>query len=236
MTDHIQVLVWRAQATEPEAFSHVLRNEAANQYAAAGVRVLQVNVADASTHPAAPLCQIHLDPQPEAMLQIAADNPDLAARVSEALSQLVAIELAAAYLVTTREPLPDTSTAPDPAGRTPGFSQVALLRRIPTMSTDAFRAQWLDHHTALAISIQSTFRYVQHVVDRALTRDAPPLDGIVEECFPTEAMTDPHAFFATDGDRDVLDARITEMVGSVAAFLDLERLDVIPTSEFRLSR
>ena len=102
------------------------------------------------------------------------------------------------------------------------------------MSTEAFRARWLDHHTRVAIETQSTFRYVQHVVDASLSDGAPVLDGIVEECFPDAAMDDPHVFFATGGDPEVLRQRIETMVASVGGFLDLANLDVIPMSEYRI--
>lgn len=154
-------------------------------------------------------------------------------RLLGALTELTTITRSAGYLVATREPLADPTDRHSPGLRSPGFSQLALLRHRADLSTEAFRSRWLDHHTSVALETQSTFRYVQHIVLDTLTVGAPKLDGIVEECFPAKAMTDPHVFFDTGGDDQELTDRLNTMVGSVSAFLDLDALDVIPTSEFR---
>lgn len=151
----------------------------------------------------------------------------------DVLADLSTITRSAGYLVTTREPLADPTDRHTPGLRSPGFSQVALLRHRADLSTEAFRSRWLDHHTTVALETQSTFRYVQHIVLDALTAGAPALDGIVEECFPAGAMTDPHVFFDTGGADQELSDRLDTMVESVSAFLDLGVLDVIPTSEYR---
>ncbi len=217
-------------------FAEQLR-EATGPLAAAGTPVAQLNLADRHVDAAAPLRQVALDPQPVALVRIANDRPATAYRPVEALlTGLAAVDRVAAYAVQTREPLTDDSPGSGPGVRTPGWSQLALLRRAPGLDVEAFRERWLDHHTTVAIETQSTFRYVQHLVEQRLGADAPPLDGLVEECFPTEAMTDPHAFFATGGDAELLGERINAMVDSVQSFLDLDVLDVIPTSEYRFDR
>jgi hypothetical protein len=138
---------------------------------------------------------------------------------------------AAAYLVTESVPLRDL-TATSPGGRTEGMAQVAFLRRRPDLAHPEFLDIWLQGHTALAIDTQATFGYVQNVVVRALTADAPPWDGIVEELFPAEAMTDPHVFFDAVGDDERLAANQGAMIDSVSRFLDLGALDVVPTSRY----
>jgi hypothetical protein len=118
---------------------------------------------------------------------------------------------------------------------------MALLRRPADQTRDDFLGAWLDHHTQVAIETQSTFSYTQHVTVRPLTvtgattPDAAldPIDGIVEECFPTAAMTDPHVFFAAVGDDERLRNHTSRMVASTSAFLDYDRIDVIPTSRYR---
>lgn len=220
----------------PSDFGEGLRS-AVDRCREAGAPVAQLNVADATVAPAAALRQVALDPQPEALLRITTPDPDDVHRqVEAALPRSSGIDRTAAYVVRTREPLADEAAVGQPGARTRGFAQLALLRRSPELDVGAFHTRWLDMHTTVALETQSTFRYVQHLVVRSLSDDAPQLDGIVEECFPTAAMTDPHVFFATGGDADVLDARITAMVASVSSFLDLGVLDVIPTSEYRFDR
>jgi hypothetical protein len=77
---------------------------------------------------------------------------------------------------------------------------------------------------------------VQDVVVRPLTPDAPTIDGIVEECFPIEALTDLHAFFDAVGDDDRLAANLGRMNESVERFGASASIDVVPTSEYVMQR
>lgn len=120
--------------------------------------------------------------------------------------------------------------------RTEGFAQVAFLRRPDHLPEADWRRRWLDDHTPVALETQDTFGYVQNVVVRALTEDAPPWDGVVEELFPAAAMTDPHAFFDAPGDEERLRANQRAMFGSCARFLDVSTIDVLPTSQHVLRR
>jgi len=84
----------------------------------------------------------------------------------------------------------------------------------------------------MAIETQSTFRYVQNVVVRPLTPGSPPWAGIVEECFPIEAMTDLHAFYDTDGDQARLSDNMSKMMDAVGRFQDRGSTEVIWTSQY----
>jgi hypothetical protein len=86
----------------------------------------------------------------------------------------------------------------------------------------------------VAIDTQSTFGYRQNYVVRALTEAAPEVHAIVEENFPDEAMTSDHAFYAAPDDA-TLARHQQAMMDSCARFIDFERIDVIPMSEY-LSR
>ncbi len=248
MPRNLLLLVWRDPTSSRDAFAAQLHESLPDRLRSGGIELAQINVADAAVDAAAPLRQVALDPQPEALLRVELDQRNETApgtngtenaastctRVIDMLAGFTFVARSVGYLVSSREPLAAPNTRHSPGLRSPGFSQVALLRRHPDLSTGAFRTRWLDHHTTVAIETQSTFRYVQHVVQDVLTPGAPKLDGIVEECFPPEAMTDPHVFFDTGGEHQELTDRINTMVASVSAFLDLGTLDVIPTSEYRL--
>ena len=67
-----------------------------------------------------------------------------------------------------------------------------------------------------------------------LATDCPPVSGIVEECFPIEALRDSQAFFDAVGDAQEYRRRVTLMRQSSAKFIDFDRLDVIATSEYLL--
>ena len=57
---------------------------------------------------------------------------------------------------------------------------------------------------AVAIETQSTFAYVQNVLVRPVTPDAPPWTAIVEEAFPAEAADRPHGLLPRDDAREQL--------------------------------
>lgn len=138
----------------------------------------------------------------------------------------------AGYLVTESEPLVNRSHPPEPGRRTWGFSQLAFLRRPARLGPEEFVRTWQQVQTAMAMETQSTFRYVQNVVVRALTGDAPPWAAVVEECFPSEAMTDLHVFYDAVGDDGRLADHMRRMAEGVAAFQDPGDTEVIWTSQY----
>lgn len=194
-----------------------------------GAHGLQINVADGHVAEAAGLRIVASEVPAAAVVALWVDSAvhHLRAPFDDAVSAVA--PGTAAYLVTESVPL-RAPTADVPVGRTEGMAQVAFLRRRPDLSPDEFLTTWLQGHTALAIDTQATFGYVQNVVVRVLTPGAPPWEGIVEELFPGEAMSDPHVFFDAVGDDARLAANQTTMFESVQRFLDLSAIDVIPTS------
>ncbi|MGB0878174.1 MAG: hypothetical protein ACPGXI_14095 [Mycobacterium sp.] len=137
----------------------------------------------------------------------------------------------AAYLVTESVPLTPPHT--DPGQRTPGFANVALLRRPVELDQATWLARWHNDHTQVAIETQSTFGYTQNAVVRALTDESPPISAIVEELFPIEASSDLRAFFGASDDAD-LQHRMARMVASTSAFVDNRDVDTVPTSRYVL--
>ena len=140
-------------------------------------------------------------------------------------------EQVAAYLVTESVPLPPPRTAP--GERTPGFANIAMLRRPADLDESTWLTRWQRDHTPVAIDTQATFGYVQNTVVRGLTEGAPPVAAIVEELFPLEAISDLHAFFGA-ADDDELNDRMTRMVASTSAFGANRDIDTVPTSRYVL--
>ena len=136
----------------------------------------------------------------------------------------------AAWEVSERVPLPPPD-APD-GTRLDALSQVAFLRRPASLPYDAWLAHWHGPHTQVAMEAQATFGYVQNRVLRPLTDDAPPVDAIVEELFPSAAVHDIHAFYGSGGSQDELDRRLTRLMESVSTMGADHDLDVVPTSRW----
>lgn len=150
-------------------------------------------------------------------------------RATTVLAQLC--EQVAAYLVTESVPLAPPHT--EPGERTPGFANVALLRRPDHLDEATWLRRWHHDHTQVALDTQSTFGYVQNTVVRALTPGTPPVSAIVEELFPIEATADLHAFFGAADDAELGD-RMNRMVASTTAFGANENVDTVPTSRYVL--
>ena len=90
-----------------------------------------------------------------------------------------------------------------------------------------------NEHRVVALETQSTTAYVRNAVVRALTPGAPVRDGIVEETFPIEALSDPHVWYDCTSDEEY-QRRLARMMDSVNAFLDMGPLVSVPMSEYFL--
>jgi hypothetical protein len=59
---------------------------------------------------------------------------------------------------------------------------------------------------------------------------------MLDECFPAAAMTDPQAFFDAQGDPAKFKRNTEAMAESCARFIDMDKIDVIPTSQYVILR
>lgn len=227
--------LWKPAGLTMRDFAAALRVTLATQLQQAGVRGLALNIDDADVAPAAGIRQIADAPLPDALLQLWLDSAISLRRQPVDALIAAAVGRYDAYLVTESQPLRNERHAPAPGQRTHGFAQIALLKKPQRLGYDEWLANWHDGHTPVAIETQSTFEYIQNVVVRALTPDARPYDAIVEECFPPEAMSNPQAFFDAVGDAEKFQHNLDRMMASVGRFLDLGTIDVLATSQYRLS-
>lgn len=207
-----------------------LRTRVATELSELDLAGLTVNVRDAVVS-ASMMTLTTLDPPVSAVVSIWTQQY-YGAALRSALELLAAeCQESAAYLVTESVPLPGPDVAP--SARTPGLANVALLRRPPDLDIATWLQRWHIDHTPVAIATQATFGYTQNTVVRALTPDAPPIDAIVEELFPIEAVSDLHAFFGATDDADLGD-RMGKMAASVARFGADRDIDTVPTSRYVL--
>lgn len=124
------------------------------------------------------------------------------------------------WLVCESEPLRNRTRVPGPDGQVPGLAQIVALIRPANLSWGEWRRLWQEVHTPVAVNTQSTFRYVQNVVFRAVTPGAPAFAAVVEECFPIEAASDLHVFFDAVGDDARLARHMAAMSESCDRFMD----------------
>jgi hypothetical protein len=88
------------------------------------------------------------------------------------------------------------------------------------LSWAEWRRIWQGSHTSVALNTQSTFRYVQNVIVRPVTDQAPAYAAVVEESFPAEASQDLHVFFDAVGDDAKLQRHMDAMSASCDRFMD----------------
>jgi len=229
--EKVVYVLWRPDGDSVEAFTDRIRGDVARSLLDLGVRGLQVNVADGAVATAM-VRLVELDPQMEAVVNVWVET--VMDRVRHPIETVLASAASkvAGYLVTESTPLRNTTRVAAPGERTDGFANLAFLRRPARLTEVAWLDAWQNGHSQLAIDTQSTFGYTQNVVVRALTDDAPAFDGIVEELFPPEALTDLHAFFDAVGDDEKLTKNMTAMGESTERFGASESIDVVPTSQY----
>jgi hypothetical protein len=192
--------------------------------AAAGATRLQVNVDDDAVTPA---MRIPTFEEPIGAI-VSVWSGGAPGRVSEVLATVTS--RVAGYEVEERLPIPPPAVAD--GARTDALANIAVLRRPAELSVDDWRHNWLVDHTPVAMATQATFGYVQNVVVRPVTEDAPRVDALVEELFPSAAMTDVHAFYGSGGDDAELNDRFTRLMTSVARFGADRDLDLVPSSRY----
>ena len=225
-------LVWKRESDSDADFRERLLEKVSRQIIDAGARHLRIGVVDEDVAPAVSLRTEASKPPISGMLSIWADT-SVRRRPFENVIQ-ASVSRMAGYLVTESEPIVNTKHVAADGRRTPGMYQVVLLRRPPRLSHEQWLEIWLGSHTQVAIDTQSTFGYRQNVIVRPLTPAAPPCDAIIEEYFPAEAMTDPMVFYNAAGDEAKRKRHEKAMLDSVMRFIDFDKIDRIPMSEYTM--
>jgi hypothetical protein len=216
--------------------SETLLRDLPDALAKAGASHIRINVQDEAVAPGAALRQCWQDPQQDAVVQFWL--PSANARFRKEVDAALASHSARfhAWLVAESTIIANTAHPPSPGERTWGWSQASFINFREDMAHSDALAVWHRHHTRVAIDTQSNFEYVQNLVVKPLTEGAPHYDAFVEECFPMEALADPHVFFDAVGDKAKFDANLATMMDSCGRFIQFGKIDIIPTSQFDFSQ
>lgn len=193
---------------------------------------IRINLRDKAVEPAAPLAQQRGDTLPHAVVQfwLPTANPAFRAAADDVISEFSSDYHA--WLVSEATIIANEMHIPVGGTRTNGFAQIAFLTLPAGMGWNQWRKIWRDGHTQVAIDTQSNFEYVQNLVVEPLTDNAPPFVGIVEECFPPEAMTDPPTFFNATDDKEKFTRNLAAMMASCERFITPGTIDVFATSQY----
>lgn len=221
-------LLWKKPEETLAEWSGAMRAAVAGELRESGAQRVQFNVVDEAVAAGEGL-RILSRPAPDGLVMFWLPTANYRAP----LQQLLAMHSSrlAGYLV-TESCIKSGAEHCVPGARTVGFSLIGFLQRPPRLSEKEWLHWWLDNHTQVAVDTQSTFRYVQNVVTRVLTDDAPPLDALVEEGFPEAALSSPHAFYDAIGDEAKYQRHLQMMMDSCHRFIDFDRIDSMPMSEY----
>jgi hypothetical protein len=116
--------------------------------------------------------------------------------------------------------------------RSPGVLTVALIHRPAGLDYREWITRWHGTQSPLSAELQPRTRYVRNEVVRSVTDDAPEIDGIVEEAWPSaHHVADPLLFYNA-ANTEELNTNIARMLESVNACLDLARLRSATMSEY----
>lgn len=225
-------LLWAGEGLDRAQFNADLLARLPAALKAAGARQMRINLEDAVSARGAALRQSRGERQHDAMVQFWLPSANALFRTG--IDAAVGAQCArwCGWVVAESTIIANTAHPAVPAQRTPGWSQTAFLTVPQRLSHAEWLALWQDRHTRVAIETQANFEYVQNLVVRAITPDAPPYAAIVEECFPEAALTDPFAFFDAVGDGVKFKANLDRMMESCDAFIDRGTIDVIPTGQY----
>ena len=192
---------------------------------------LQINIADENVNEAAALAQTNYSQNPDAIVFIKVASQYYSENIISILQSFATkVE---GFIVSESIILQDDSK--DHQGkRSEGFSQVVFLEKPLEMTEFDWFDHWTHHHTKIAIETQSNFTYIQNTIVRPLQNNSPNFIAVIEECFPSEAMSNPSIFYNAENDSELLLKNTELMMDSCSRFIDFQKIEVIPTSRYRM--
>lgn len=228
--EKIIYVLWKNDSQTGDEFREILRTGLAPALRRETPHSMRLCVSDSDVSPAAGYRIENAKPVADAILSLWLDSSVYREKIEAAIAMHSA--KFAGYLVTESEPLINTQHPPRDNERTIGMNQVVFLQKPERLTFEQWIDIWHGSHTQVAIETQSTFGYRQNVVARPVTPGAPPCDAIVEENFPEAAIYSRDAFYDAAGDEKLLKLRETQMMESCARFIDFDKIDCIPMSEY----
>jgi len=222
--------LWKKDDDSLDTFKDALLNNLKKDIAEL-VSALQINIADADVEPANNLAQSNYSPAPNAVIFIKVKSYFLADTLESFLEKITS---KVHGFVVSESIILDNSEKSPLGSRSEGFSQVVLLEKPETMSAFDWFDYWTNFHTKIDIQTQSNFIYIQNTVVRPLQKASPSFIAIIEECFPLEAMTDPEVFYNAKNNPEQFAKHVQIMMESCEKFIDFKKIEVIPTSRYRI--
>ncbi len=235
--EKLQYLCWPRAGLSPADHGRIVREHVAPALLALAPRGLSVQVDDDDAQVPVPMPPPADEVQPFALVSLWLDRYDDRAPFEAVLrdhSDHIAGYLVTESMYTDYGGNQHGRPRDWPDGdRSPGVVMTTLLRRPGHMSVDEWITHWHTVQSPVSEAMQPRMRYVRNAVVRAVTPDAPPIEGIVEEAWPSpEHVTDPMLFYCAGDDTELMKRNLSAMLESVMAFLELDALRSFTTSEY----
>ena len=226
--EKIVIQIWKNREIDDNDFKNFLINEIPLSLRS-DLTSYQVNLPDKDVSKAAGLVQSSYPPSPNAIVFLKVKS------LFHVEQKLKVFELHAEKLfsfIVSESKIIEVDESKNLNKRTEGFSQIVFLEKPDNVDRFDWFDHWTHHHTKIAIETQSNFIYVQNSVVRKLQTQAPNFIAIVEECFPSQAMSDQEEFYAARGDATLMKKNLEIMMDSCSKFIDFSKIEVIPTSRY----
>lgn len=230
--EKLAYVVWKRAAESDASFQKRLLEQVAPRLRSRSAR-LRISVVDDDVAAGTRLHLGKLDPRPAGLVSFWLEQSQERAACEAQIG--AACDRVAGYLVVESRPLVNVARRAPAGARTPGFALVSCIEAKDGLGKDEFIRLWYELQRDTAIETQSTFGYVRNEIVRALTKDAPRWDAIVEENFPIGALDDPAVFYDAAGDPEKLRRNQQRMFRAVETFLALDRIESHPMSEYDFS-
>ena len=133
-----------------------------------------------------------------------------------------------AYSVTEALPVAYEKTWPD-GEMTPGACLLTLFNRKKGLDYETFIHRWHNSHTPLSLKIHPLWNYSRNVVEKLLSDNTIPYEGIVEEQMRTDSdLLNPFRFF---GNPLVIISRMIAVYTDTKSFLDYSGIETYMARE-----
>ena len=226
--EKIVIQIWKNHEIDDNDFKNFLVNEIPSNLGS-DLTGYQVNLPDKDVAKAAGLVQSSYPPSPNAIVFLKVKS---LFHVEQKLKVFESYAEKLFSYVVSESKIIEVDESKNLNKRTEGFSQIVFLEKPDNVDRFDWFDHWTHHHTKIAIETQSNFIYVQNSVVRKLQKQAPNFIAIVEECFPSQAMSDQEEFYAAKGDATLMKKNLEIMMDSCNAFIDFSKIEVIPTSRY----
>ena len=226
--EKIAIQIWKNPNIDKENFKKFLINEVPHSLKD-HISSYQVNLVDEDVKDAAGLIQSCYPPSPNAIVFLKVKS---LFHFEQRLSIFESYAKKFFSYIISESKIIEADDSKNLHKRTDGFSQIVFLEKPKNIETFDWFDHWTHHHTEIAIETQSNFIYTQNTVVRRLNKESPNFVAIIEECFPSEAMSDQEEFYAAKGNPTLLKKNVEIMMESCSKFIDFSKIEVIPTSRY----